>query len=177
MDMVKRTKTAAVDRPLVASPQRSPDERSESGRSGGNATNGPATRGDVAAETETLERPKRRTFTAEYKLRVLQEADAATVPGAIGALLRREGLYSSLLTAWRRERAAAALAGFTSKKRGPQARKVSAEAKRVQQLEREVKSLRHRLKQAETIIEFQKKLNDVLGIPLSSPPGSSEAAP
>jgi transposase-like protein len=124
-----------------------------------------------------LERPKRRTFTAEYKLRVLQQADAATAPGAIGALLRQEGLYSSLLTAWRRERVAGALAGLTPKQRGPQARKVSAEAKRIQQLERENTNLRHRLKQAETIIEFQKKLHDVLGIPLSSPPASDEVSP
>jgi transposase-like protein len=123
-----------------------------------------------------LERPKRRTFTAEYKLRILQEADAAILPGAIGELLRREGLYSSLLTAWRRERTAAALAGLSARKRGPQARKTSAETKRIQQLERDNEKLRHRLKQAEIIIEFQKKLHDVLGIPLSSPPGSSEAS-
>ena len=174
--MTKQTKTAAEDRPLVESPERSPDERSEAGRSEGDSTNGPAARGDIVAETETLERPKRRTFTAEYKLRVLQEADAATVPGAIGALLRREGLYSSLLTAWRQERAAAALAGLSAKKRGPQARRISAEAKRIQELERQNEQLRHRLKQAETIIEFQKKLHDVLGIPLSSPPESDETA-
>jgi len=128
-------------------------------------------------ENETLERPRRRTFTADYKLQILQEADAATAPGAIGALLRREGLYSSLLAAWRHERAAGAMAGLTPKKRGPQARKVSAEARRIQQLERDVERLRHRLKQAETIIEFQKKLNDLLGIPLSTPPGSDEDSP
>jgi transposase-like protein len=174
--MVKRTKTAAGDRPLVESAERSPDERSEAGRSEEDSTNGPAARGDIVAETETLERPKRRTFTAEYKLRVLQEADAATVPGAIGALLRREGLYSSLLTAWRQERAAAALAGLSAKKRGPKGRRISAEAKRIQELERQNEQLRHRLKQAETIIEFQKKLHDVLGIPLSSPPESNETA-
>jgi len=130
-----------------------------------------------APENETLERPRRRTFTAEYKLRILQEADSANVPGAIGALLRREALYSSQLATWRRERVAGTLSGLTPKKRGPQARKVSAEARRIQQLERDVERLRHRLKQAETIIEFQKKLHDLLGIPLSSPPGSDEDSP
>jgi transposase-like protein len=124
-----------------------------------------------------LERPKRRTFTADYKLRILQEADAATVPGTIGALLRREGLYSSLLAAWRQERAGGSLAGLTPKKRGPQARKVLTDAKRLQQLENENESLRHRLKQAETIIEFQKKLYDLLGIPLSSPPERDGSSP
>ena len=172
--MVKDTRTAAGDRPLLGSPERSPGERSETGRSSGEPNNGRAATGVVVAETETLERPKRRTFTAEYKLRVLHEADAATMPGAIGALLRREGLYSSLLATWRQERAAGALAGLTPKQRGPQGRRVSADAKRILQLERENENLRHRLKQAETIIEFQKKVHDVLGIPLASPPWSSE---
>jgi transposase len=170
--MVKHTKTAAGDRPLLGSPERSPGERSESGRSGGDSNNGRAAAKDAATEAETLERPKRRTFTADYKLRVLQEADAATEVGAIGALLRREGLYSSHLATWRRERVDGALAGLTPKKRGPRARRVSPEAKRIHDLEHQNERLRHRLKQAETIIEFQKKLHDLLGIPLSSPPGS-----
>ena len=161
---------------MAESPERSPGSRSESGRSGGDSANGRAPTEVVVAETETLERPKRRTFTAEYKLRILQEADAANIPGAIGALLRREGLYSSLLTAWRQERSAAALASLSSKRRGPQTRKISAEAKRIQLLERENGVLRHRLKQAETIIEFQKKLHDVLAIPLSAAPDSIEAS-
>jgi transposase len=177
MDMVKDSKTAAGDRPLLGSPERSPDERSETGRSSGEPNNGRAAKEGAIAETESLERPKRRTFTAEYKVRILQEADAATVPGTIGALLRREGLYSSLLTAWRQERAAGALAGLTPKQRGPRARRACADAKRIQQLEHENDNLRHRLKQAETIIEFQKKLHDVLGIPLSSPPGRNEISP
>ena len=162
---------------MLGSPERSGDSRSVSARSGGEPNIGRASKGVAVGETETLERPKRRTFSAEYKLRILQEADAATVPGTIGALLRREGLYSSLLTAWRQERVAGTVAGLTPKRRGPQARKVLADAKRLQQLEREVEMLRHRLKQAETIIEFQKKLHDLLGIPLSSPPGSGEVSP
>lgn len=175
--MTKQTKAAAEDRPLLGSPERSKDSRSESARGGGEPNNGRAPKGIAIGETETLERPTRRTFTAEYKLQILQEVDAATVPGAIGALLRREGLYSSILTAWRHERAAGTLAGLTPKKRGPQARKVLADAKRLQQLERENGSLRHRLKQAEIIIAFQKKLHDLLGIPLSSPPESEGDSP
>lgn len=175
--MTKQTNAATKDRPVMGSPERSPGERSENGRSGGDPITGRASNGVAVGKTETLERPKRRTFTAEYKLQILHEADSATVPGAIGEILRREGLYSSRLTAWRQERAASTLAGLTPKKRGPQARKVLADAKRLQQLERENEGLRHRLKQAETIIEFQKKLNDLLGIPLSPPPASGESSP
>lgn len=169
--MVKNKKTAAGERPLVGSPMRSPGERSEPGRSGGDSTNGRAAGGDI----ETLERPKRRTFTAEYKLSILQEADAAKESGGVGALLRREGLYSSHLTTWRQERAAGALAGLSAKRRGPKGR-LTPEVRRIAQLTHENEVLRHRLKQAETIIEFQKKLHDVLGIPLSSPPGISETS-
>lgn len=167
--MVKSMRTRGGDRPLVESPQRSAGERSEPGRSGGDSTNGRAAGGDI----ETLERPKRRTFAADYKLRILQEADAAKDSGGVGALLRREGLYSSHLTTWRRERDEGALAGLAPRRRGPKAR-VTAEAREIARLKNENDSLRHRLKQAETIIEFQKKLHDVLGIPLSSPPGTSE---
>lgn len=169
--MAKSKKTRGWDRPLVGSPQRSAGERSEPGRSGGDSTNGRAAGGDI----ETLERPKRRTFTADYKLRMLQEADAAKDSGGVGALLRREGLYSSHLTTWRRERDEGALAGLAPRRRGPKAR-VTAEAREIARLKNENDSLRHRLKQAETIIEFQKKLHDVLGIPLSSPPGTSETS-
>jgi transposase-like protein len=119
---------------------------------------------------ETIERPRRRSFTAEYKLGVLQEADAANAPGAIGALLRREGLYSSHLATWRRDRDAGALASL-SKQRGPQPRRLAAERNRLAQLERENERLRHRLKQAEAIIELQKKLHDLLGIEPGSPQG------
>ena len=173
--MVKHTKTAAGKRPLLGSPERSPGERSEHGRSGGDPNNGRAPMG-VAVSNETLERPRRRTFTAEYKLGVLQAADAANAPGAIGELLRREALYSSHLATWRRERDAGALAGL-SKQRGPQPRRLAAERKRVAQLERENERLRHRLKQAEAIIEVQKKLHDLLGIEPSSPPGSEGTSP
>jgi transposase-like protein len=107
-----------------------------------------------AGANETLERPRRRVFSQEFKERILAEADAlADVPGGIGKLLRREGIYSSNLTAWRQARARGDLA---AKRRGPKPQGNRQERRRLEQLERENERLRHRLKQAETIIEFQK---------------------
>ena len=124
-----------------------------------------ATRGGDVPDPEVVEKPKRRRFSAEYRLRIVREADACKEPGEIGALLRREGLYSSLLTAWRRQRDAGALEGLRSRKRGPKAKAVDPQVKR---LEREVAHLRRQLEQAETIIEIQKKVAGILGIPLRS---------
>ena len=115
------------------------------------------------AKVETAEKPKRRRFSAEYRLRIVREADACKEPGEIGALLRREGLYSSLLSAWRRQRDEGALEGLRSKKRGP---KVKAVDPRVKRLEREVSRLKRKLDQAETIIDIQEKVAGMLGIPL-----------
>jgi len=117
-------------------------------------------------DPEVPEKAKRRQFSAEYKLRVLREADACKGSGEIGALLRREGLYSSHLVAWRRQREARVLAGMRARKRGPKGR---GEDPRVKQQEREIARLRRRLKQAETIIEIQKKVAGMLGIPLNAP--------
>ena len=122
--------------------------------------------GGGTLDPEVPAKPKRRRFTVEYKLRVLREADACKGPGDIGALLRREGLYSSHLVLWRRQREAGALAGMRGKKRGPKGRD---EDPRVKQQEREIARLRRRLQQAETIIEIQKKVAGMLGIPLKSP--------
>ena len=118
--------------------------------------------GDVP-DPEVVEKPKRRRFSAEYQLRIVREADACKAPGEVGALLRREGLYSSLLSAWRRQRDAGALASLRSKKRGPKRKAVDP---RVSRLERENARLRQQLEQAETIIEIQKKVAGILGIPL-----------
>ena len=117
-------------------------------------------------DPEVTERAKRRRFTAEYKLRILRKADACKGDGDVGALLRREGLYSSQLAAWRRQRDEIAKAGLKARKRGPQAKAVDP---RVKQLERENARLKRRLEEAETIIDFQKKLSKLLGIPLKSP--------
>jgi len=117
-------------------------------------------------DPEVPERAKRRQFSAEYKLRILREADARKGSGEIGALLRREGLYSSHLVLWRRQRETRALAGMRARKRGPKPKEVDP---RVKQLERENVRLQRRLKQAETIIEIQKKVAGMLGIPLNAP--------
>jgi len=117
---------------------------------------------------EVPERAARRRFTAEYKLRVLHAADAGAGAGELGGLLRREGLYSSHLTTWRRQREQGTLAALSPKKRGRPAAPGSPLARRVAELEREKARLEGRLKQAETIIEVQKKISEILGIPLKT---------
>ena len=104
---------------------------------------------------EVRPRAQRRRFTAAYKQKILAAADAATTPGAIGALLRREGLYSSNLTHWRQERAAAITQGLTPKPRGPKSQQ-DPSAKAIQQLHREIERLTERLRKAELIIDVQK---------------------
>lgn len=108
----------------------------------------------TVAETEVVAKAVRRRFSAEYKLRILQEADECS-NGEIGALLRREGLYSSHLTTWRRQREAGQLKGLEPKKRGP---KPDPQGEELQRLRHENERLRVRLQQAEAIIEAQKKL-------------------
>ncbi len=120
-----------------------------------------------ASDPEVLEKPKRRRFTAEYKQRILDEAAQCTEPGEIGALLRREGLYSSHLTTWRRQHASGALAGLTTHKRGRKANPRAAEARRLAELEQENERRRQQLQQAQTIIEVQKKRSSLLGIPMN----------
>jgi len=120
----------------------------------------------VVPDPEVPEKAKRRQFSPEYRLRILKEADACKGPGEIGALLRREGLYSSNLVTWRRQRDARALVGMKAQKRGPKPRR---EDPRLKQKDREIARLQHRLKQAETVIEVQKKVAEILGIPLNSP--------
>ena len=110
-------------------------------------------------------KPKRRRFAAEYKLRILRQADACKHPGEIGALLRGEGLYSSLLTEWRRQRDRVAKAALAARKRGPKARVVDP---RVKQLERENAKLRRRNQRVELMLAIQKKASELLGIPLNS---------
>jgi transposase-like protein len=109
--------------------------------------------------------PKRRRFGAEYKLRILREADACKQPGEIGALLRREGLFSSQLVTWRRERDRVARSGMSARKRGPKARVVDP---KIKQLERENAKLRRRLERVELMLEIQKKASEMLGIPLKN---------
>ena len=117
--------------------------------------------------------PTRRKLTAEYKLKILAEADACTTPGEIGALLRREGLHSSYLSRWRRAREQGMLGALSPKKRGPKPEPENPLARRVAELERENRRLRKKLEGAETIIEVQKKVSGLLGINLEAE-GSEE---
>lgn len=140
---------------------------------------GEAARSEAAASEEELRRqapdpevdakPRRRTFSAEYKRRILREADAAKERGELGALLRREGLYSSLLTTWRREREAATQAAF-SQPRGPKPKRNPLAAE-VERLERRNRRLEEELRKAQIVIEVQKKVARLLRQPASEIPG------
>ena len=125
-----------------------------------------------APDPEVIETVRRRRFTAKYKLAVLAEADRCEA-GQLGALLRREGLYSSHLSVWRRQREAGALAGLAARKRGRPGRVPDVQGQRLAELEQENARLRQRLLQAETIIDVQKKVSLLLGID-PSPPASAE---
>ncbi len=149
---------------MRSNPEMTPAPASQGAR---RATVDAGAHGPVGAlDPEVTERAKRRRFTAEYKLRILRQADACKGDGDLGALLRGEGLYYSHLTTWRRQRDAIAVAGLKARKRGP---KPVAVDPRVKRLERENLRLKRRLEEAETVIEFQKKLSELLGIPLKSP--------
>lgn len=129
----------------------------------------------ATSNPELSERPRRRTFTAPEKLRILREADQATGAGEIGAILRREGLYSSALTDWRRQRDAGVLDGLTPHRRGPKASEPHAMAAELTKAQQEIARLRLRLERAEAIIDLQKKLSDLLGLPPA--PIDSDARP
>jgi transposase-like protein len=118
---------------------------------------------------EVPDKASRRRFTAEYKLRIVNQADACTEAGSLGALLRREGLYASNLNTWRHQRERGILSGLTPKKRG---RKESVRDPLVaenEKLRKENERLTNRLRQAEIIIDVQKKVSQILGIPLATP--------
>jgi transposase len=152
---------------VLPAAERREAERSEADRSAGAGKT-------VAAEPATPPRPnpevvadaRRRTFSAQYKQRILAGADAASAhPGAIGALLRREGLYSSHLVTWRRERQAAILQGLSPHKRGPKSKR-SPQEEEIQRLRRENQRLTEELRKAEIVIDVQKKVGALLGWPL-----------
>jgi transposase-like protein len=115
-----------------------------------------------APDPEVAEKKPRRRFTAKYKLRILHDADNCTEPGQPGALLRREGLYSSNLSTWRRQREKGILRGLTPKKRGRKNKPKNPLADQVARLEKENRKLRLKLKQAQTIIDVQKKVSQML---------------
>jgi transposase len=145
--------------PVLVSPdaERSEAERSEAERSvapGGAKT---------MPESEVVAKAQRRQFTADYKKRILAEADSADQPGAVGALLRREGLYSSHLTHWRQQRDM----GLSPHRRGPKPKQEPL-AETVRKLMQQNDQLTQRLARAEIIIDVQKKVSLLLGIPLAA---------
>ncbi len=123
----------------------------------------------LGQETEVSEKAKRRTFTAEYKRRIVKEADACKASGEVGELLRREGLYSSHLTTWRAARDRGELGpGAATKKRGPHATAPDPRDKRMAEMERQISRLTTRAERAEAIAEIQKKVAALLGRPFPS---------
>lgn len=151
-------------------PERREGERSEPDRSGG--PTGPEAAAGVASAPAVVpdpqvERPARRTFTAEFKKRTLEEADRCA-PGEIGALLRRKGLYSSHLTTWRAQRAAGTLAGLAPKKRGRRPAPKNPLAAEVARLQRELRRALARAERAEGLVELQKKVAELFGRELPS---------
>lgn len=124
----------------------------------------------IAQGVKVEAKAERRRFTAEYKLKVIGEADKCQKSGEIGALLRREGLYWSNLSNWRKQRASGELAGLTAKKRGPGRQEKNPLSERVKQLERENCRLQRRADLAEGIVELQKKVSEILGIGLAKSP-------
>ena len=166
--MASAKKSNARRRPVPAAQERKPDAASPAIVSGATAplhvVPPPA-----VPDPEVRERAARRRFTAEYKLQVLRQADQCAGVGEIGALLRREGLYSSHLTTWRRQREQGALVALAPKKRGRPAVPVSPLARRVAELQRDNARLARRLHQAEAIIEAQKKLSEILGLSAPTP--------
>jgi transposase-like protein len=125
--------------------------------------------GIKAQETEVVAKARRRRFDAEYKKRIVREADACTKLGEIGALLRREGLYSSHLTSWRGEIDRRELQALAPKKRGP---KVDERDRTIVDQAREIERLTKRAERAELIVEIQKKVASILGVELPKEPGS-----
>jgi transposase-like protein len=154
--------TPAVLLPVARrEPERSEGDRSATGSKTGREANS-------HPDPEVLAQAKRRTFTADYKQRILSEADQAKGSGGVGALLRREGLYSSLLTTWRRERAAGARQALSPHKRGPKSKRDPIQ-ERIQKLQKDNARLTEQLRKAEIVIDVQKKVGALLGWPIHTP--------
>jgi transposase-like protein len=131
------------------------------------SSNGLAVPAEHLKEVEVVAKATRRRFSAEYKMKILQEADACREPGEIGALLRREGLYFSNVKTWRAQRRTGALAGLAQKKRGPTPKEPNPLAAKVAALEKETARLTARAERAEALVELPKKVSEILGIELT----------
>ena len=127
----------------------------------------------VVSNPEVPEKARRRSYTAEYKRRILREAEGCKEQGQVGALLRSEGLYSSNLTAWRRQVERGTLDALSSKKRGPKARKPDPSVRRITEQEKEIQKLRVRLRKAELIIDAQKKIAEIFHLPCDQKDGEN----
>jgi transposase-like protein len=119
----------------------------------------------VAEDVQVAAKPRRRTYTAEYKRRILKEAEACTTAGAIGALLRREGLYSSHLVVWRRARARGELAALAAKKRGRKPTPVDPRDRKIVELERQLAAMTGRAERAEALVDAQKNTREARLMP------------
>jgi transposase len=158
-----------VSSEALAGAERSGGERSEPQRSAAAAKAGADAGLASRPNPEVVAKAKRRIFTAEYKLRILQEIEAvADRRGGIGALLRREGLYSSLLATWRRERATGILEALTPQKRGPKSKRNPLQEENLK-LQRQNARLTEDLRKAHIIIDVQKKVAALLGRPIPEP--------
>ena len=155
---MSKIRSMLVSQSSVEEPERRGDERSEAPRSGGSSTL-ERDAVPVLPDSEVSARRVRRRFTTAYKLEMLRRADACVRHGELGALLRKEGLYSSHLVTWRQQRAT----GLTPKKRGRKAKLVDPQVKK---LEQENRRLTSRLQQTEALLAFQKKVSELLQIPL-----------
>ena len=141
-------------------------ERSESDRSATGSKTGPEQ--TAHPDPEVVAQAKRRSFTAEYKQSILTEVDRAKGTGGVGALLRREGLYSSLLATWRRERASGVRLALAPQKRGPKSKRDPIQEE-IQKLQKDNARLTEQLRKAEIVIDVQKKVGALLGWPIHTP--------
>lgn len=123
----------------------------------------------VGPDPEVGEKVVRRRFSAKYKREILRKVDACTTPGEVGKILRREGLYSSNLSTWRKQQEQGILEGLKPKKRGRKATPKNPLEDELKMARRDVMRLQRKLEQAETIIDIQKKVSTLLGIPLETP--------
>lgn len=126
-------------------------------------------RAGIEVGTEVVPKAKRRRYSAEYKRRILREADACSQVGELSALLRREGLYSSHLASWRGQRERSELEAFSPKKRGRKPKERNPLEGRVRELEREARKWQKRAQRAEGLVEVQKKLAELWGVTLPTP--------
>lgn len=136
------------------------------------SSSGVSTARGTERDVEVVAKAQRRRFSAEYKRRVLRDAEACRRPGEVSALLRREGLYSSHLAAWRAARERGELAARGAPRRGPKPVPSDPRQKRIAELERELRRAQARAERAEALVEVQKKLAELLGLELPASDGT-----